>query len=124
VRCVLILVRSERNTCSVEILNFGSFHPYLVAPLLDEEIAVDEAGEEARPVRTTKNPSLPSREEQDQHATSHLPHRSWCKVCVMAKGKEAAHSGSTRADSATVVHVDFAFLNFDGKEKAEASQSW
>ncbi len=38
---------------------------------------------------------------------------------MMGKGKEAAHSGCIRSDGATVVHVDYAFLSFDGEENVE-----
>ena len=43
------------------------------------------------PVRVARNPGDPTDKEVEEHNVTHLPHRSWCPVCVKARGKEVAH---------------------------------
>ena len=40
------------------------------------------------PVVSVRDPGSASQSEIDEHDKTHLPYRSWCPVCVMAKGKE------------------------------------
>ena len=46
---------------------------------------------EAAPVRIARNPGDPTAQELEDHCVCHCPYRSWCPVCVKAKGKEEAH---------------------------------
>ena len=46
---------------------------------------------EAREARVLPSPVRPSAEAIETHKATHLPYRSWCPVCVKAKGKEDAH---------------------------------
>ncbi len=46
-----------------------------------------EEQDEAR-VKPLTNPGNPSRREIEEHEVVHLPYRSWCDVCVAAKGTE------------------------------------
>jgi hypothetical protein len=58
-------------------------------------------------VKRVLDPQLPSQKEVDMHyVMGHLPFRSWCPVCVKAKGREMDH----RADS--------------GKERKMPAYSW
>ena len=43
------------------------------------------------PVVSVRDPGSASQSEIDEHDKTHLPYRSWCPVCVMAKGKEDGH---------------------------------
>ena len=36
-------------------------------------------------------PARPRQEEVDTHNCTHIPFRSWCPVCIEAKGKENPH---------------------------------
>ena len=48
-----------------------------------------EGGEPDKvPLRTLRDPGNPTEEEREFHMASHLPYRSWCHICVEAKGKE------------------------------------
>ena len=51
--------------------------------------------DEARPARPEIVPVLPSEAEVEQHESTHLPFRSWCRHCVRAKGKESPHHESS-----------------------------
>ena len=42
-------------------------------------------------MRVARNPGDPTDKEVEEHNVTHLPHRSWCPVCVKARGKEEAH---------------------------------
>ena len=43
------------------------------------------------PIRTATDPGCPTTEELNEHYLTHLPHRSWCPVCIKARGKEDPH---------------------------------
>ncbi len=48
----------------------------------DDEVETDEA----RPVKTQKDPMLPSEDEIKEHlARNHVPSRNWCGHCIMGK---------------------------------------
>ena len=71
-----------------------------------------------RRVKQLKDPKLPTRAEREEHEVSHLPYRSWCRICVMGKGKEDAHRHGGHESDITTVHMDYGFLG--GKESEEA----
>ena len=56
-----------------------------------EEEDADEEEDEAMRCRVCKDPGEPSQRERDEHDVTHLPFRSWCRVCLEAKGKEDPH---------------------------------
>ena len=68
-------------------------------PEMEEE--EDEAGqgqeekedtrEEAMRCQVVRDPGEPSQRERDEHDVTHLPFRSWCRICLEAKGKEKDH---------------------------------
>jgi hypothetical protein len=37
------------------------------------------------------SPEKPSAREVEEHELTNLPYRSWCRHCVIGRGKEAAH---------------------------------
>ena len=48
-------------------------------------------------VRKLRDPRLPSdREVEEHYLMGHLPYRSWCGVCVRAKGKDLNHNRDAR----------------------------
>ena len=56
------------------------------SPESDGEEVVEKA-----PIITARDPGSPTQEEIDEHNITHLPHRSWCHICMKARGKEDAH---------------------------------
>ncbi len=62
----------------------------------------------------------PSQEDVEAHCMTHLPYRSWCNVCVKAKGKEAPHWRSTDDEKPglPIVSMDYNEL---GDEKGNRS---
>ncbi len=45
-----------------------------------EEIACGQY--DKPPVRLAKDPGMPTDEEVEEREAAHIPHRSWCPVCV------------------------------------------
>ena len=43
------------------------------------------------PVKVAKDPGMPSERGVEEHFATHLPHKSWCPVCIKARGKEDPH---------------------------------
>ena len=56
----------------------------------DEDLQSQQCNEEA-PIRRPRNPSEPTPDEKERHWATHLPYRSWCPVCVKARGREDPH---------------------------------
>ena len=57
-----------------------------------EEASIhDEEEHEKAPIVIVKDPSAPTPKEKEDHEITHLPHRSWCPICVKARGKEDPH---------------------------------
>ena len=71
-----------------------------------------EEGEEEANVRVPKSPVRPSKQAIEEHyARGHLPFRSWCEICVKAKGKENPHWSNKRGErDMPEVSIDYAFL--------------
>ena len=57
--------------------------------------AEKQEGEEA-PAKRTRNPSDPTQDEKERHWSTHLPYRSWCPICVKARGREDKHQAGRR----------------------------
>ena len=53
-----------------------------------------------------RDPGDPTKKERDDHNATHIPFRSWCPICVKAKGREEAHRngrGKERSCKATTL---------------------
>jgi hypothetical protein len=66
----------------------------------DEEIEMEEEFGERR-VQKLQNPPKPSAEEVDDHNKTHLPRRSWCRLCVRGRGEELPIDEEQRSQKAT-----------------------
>ena len=78
--------------------------PGIVSTEVEEE---DEV--EAAPIVKARDPGLPTLEELVKHDLTHLPHRSWCEVCIKARGKEDPHykKNKSRSNHKPTVAVDY-----------------
>ena len=56
-----------------------------------EHIDMEEDLITSAPIVAVKDPGGPTAEELALHELTHLPHRSWCPICVKARGKEDPH---------------------------------
>ena len=85
----------------------------------DEENPVEEQEEGgARQPQRVQNPLLPSQEDRDHHALTHLPFRSWCAHCVRGCGQTHPHHRVVRdSDAVPELHIDYCFM---GKKDEKA----
>ena len=80
----------------------------------DEEVNVDGNGEEAERVKHAVDPSAPTAAQVDDHGKTHIPYRSWCKWCVLGRGRGIQHRSSAGASAVPIIGVDFFFLTKGG----------
>ena len=59
------------------------------------------------PVRISKDPHQPTEQEIKEHNVTHLPHRSWCPVCVKARGREDMHRKVLDKGDKPIVSMDY-----------------
>jgi len=65
-----------------------------VMALGEEETVMRGDGPETV-MRELPVPSKPSEAEVRQHNLTHMPHQSWCPVCIKARGKDDRHLRSS-----------------------------
>ena len=68
------------------------------------------------PIRVAKDPGAPTEADIEEHNATHLPHRSWCPICVKARGKEDAHRAVKDKGDKAVVAMDYKTFGEDGDE--------
>ena len=51
-------------------------------------------GEATENVRGRSSPILPTLKEQQAHARTHMPFRSWCRFCVQARLSQNPHAAA------------------------------
>ena len=79
---------------------------------LDEEC--QHHNEEAL-IKRPRNPSEPTPEEKQKHWAVHLPYRSWCPVCVKARGREDSHRAQKQSKDEDLprISMDYATVGND-----------
>ena len=53
----------------------------------------------ARKPKALTSPLEPTQQERELHNLTHLPYRSWCEICVKAKGPKKLHPEETWTDN-------------------------
>ena len=94
--------------------------PHIVAPPLPpppENPDEDPDGNWARPVRERirplPRPTVPTKDERERHALTHIPFADWCQFCVRCKGRNLPHRRLPELpekDTLPVVSMDLAYL--------------
>ncbi len=59
------------------------------------------------PVRVAKVLGVPADEEVEERNAIHLPHRSWCPICVKARGKMDGHRKVTAKGEKPIISMDY-----------------
>ena len=72
------------------------------------QLLEDDLVDNANPAKTLTTPPQPTEAERELHNLTHMPFRSWCKICVQAKARKNYHKQVF--DSRPTVQVDYAFL--------------
>ena len=52
---------------------------------------IEADSKESALVKIARDPGNPTARGREDHCATHVPYRSWCPICVKAKGKEEAH---------------------------------
>ena len=67
------------------------------------------------------DPRQPSQQEKEEHEMTHLPFRSWCKHCIMGRGREEDCFKSMEQErQVPEVHLDYMFMGDEKEEKTLA----
>jgi len=74
--------------------------------------------QEDAPVKIARDPGDPTLKEREDHNATHVPYRSWCPVCVKAKGKEEAHRNLKGSEKSCKATISFDYKSF-GQEADE-----
>ena len=56
-----------------------------------EVIIKDDVDEEVEPVRIAPDPGKPTERQIEEHRITHLPFRSWCRWCILGRGRGLQH---------------------------------
>ena len=80
--------------------------------ILNNDDENDTEDKTSMPPRMLSSPSMPSRQEIQEHNVTHIPFRSWCPFCVAGKSKCAPHKrGIDHSDDAVpLVAFDYCFM--------------
>ena len=73
---------------------------------------------DSAPIVIAKSPSCPTREEIEYHNVTHLPYRSWCPVCVQARGREDDHKRKKVKVEETIPTIVMDYKSF-GQEPSD-----
>ena len=74
-----------------------------------------EVSFEARVPKVARSPGEPTAAERKRHNVTHCPYRSWCRACVLGRGKDRHHRRvDRRADTVPRVAMDYMFLTSYG----------
>ena len=89
-----------------------------------EEVNI-EAGDdtEVEPVKRATDPGKPTDQQIEEHRMTHLPYRSWCRWCVLGRGRGLQHR--VRPGSLIpIIGIDYYFLTGSGiKLRSELEMS-
>ena len=87
-----------------------------------EEVEID-ASEDPEPLRVLADPGQPTAEQLELHRLTHWPYRSWCKWCVMGRGRGAPHTASSSCTIA-IIGLDYFFITTKGVESRSDLQEY
>ena len=109
------------------ITTVGGLDATLMAPIehpgvVEEEIVIDcndeadEPSAEVEPIKQANNPTQPTMEQLESHRCDHMPYRSWCKQCVMGRGRDSPHSQG-QGSQIPIIGIDYFFITVGGVRK-------
>ena len=79
-----------------------------------EEVLIrDEIDEEVDPIKMAPDPGKPTERQIEEHRRIHLPFRSWCRWCVLGRGRGIQHRARL-GSIIPIVGIDYFFLTGGG----------
>ena len=86
-----------------------------------EELVADDNPEgkgEVEPLKFARDPGNPTKKQIEQHRWCHLPYRSWCRWCVLGRGRGLQHRARI-GSVVPIVGIDYFFLTSSGVKLKE-----
>ena len=68
--------------------------------------------QENAPLTVARDPGDPRTKEREDHNATHIPFRSWCPICVKAKGRKEAHRNGTEKERGRKATNSFDYKTF------------
>ena len=84
----------------------------------DAEVQIEEEEEEIQAPRVAHDPAQPTERQLSEHRVTHLPYRSWCKWCVLGRGRGIQHRRG-QASTLPVIGIDYFFITSQGVRTTE-----
>ena len=85
----------------------------------DEEVRIEEEESDDTGVpRPAPRPGDPSQCQVEEHRQTHWPYRSWCKWCVLGRGRGRPRTTTNKSDI-PVVGIDYFFITKGGSIKTK-----
>ena len=81
-----------------------------------------EEGEEGRVARGLTSPQKVTKEMREEHERTHTPFRSWCEVCVKARGINMSHKKvreDEELDKVPRVAMDYFFMSQEDEKASK-----
>ena len=72
--------------------------------------------------KTLKSPKGPTKQEEEDHAATHMPFKAWCRHCVRGRGRNCHHRSQeserkkTEGRRVHKIAMDYFFLTEEEKE--------
>ncbi len=85
----------------------------------DEEVVINEGDDvEVEPMKMAKDPGQPTKRQVEEHRKFHILFRSWCKWCILGRGRGIQHR-RTDGSRIPIVGLDYFFITAAGLKKRE-----
>jgi hypothetical protein len=79
-----------------------------------EEINIEtDIDTEVEPIKKAVDPGKPTDSQIEEHRLTHLPYRSWCRWCVLGRGRGLQHRARTTS-LIPIIGMDYFFLTSAG----------
>ena len=102
---------------------FGESHDDENDVEVDGEMVFEEDLAEILPPAVVRDPGAPTEKEIAEHSVTHLPHRSWCPICVPSRARDRPHRRVDRSEHALPeLHFDYVLLGTRDESETQAIQ--
>ena len=109
-------VRGEEIRGTTPRTGHTQFEEHVLMPIAPDY----DMGPPAAVARGLPSPAEPTTLERATHNLTHLPYRTWCPICVRAKGKQdSSKQRDSTSSKIPVIQADYGFLRTgDSQDKA------
>ena len=105
---------STRTTAEAGQANEGLLAPNEEDVGDNQEISIEEEnGDDVEIPKMAKDPGQPTTRQVGEHKIVHVPYRSWCKWCVLGRGRGIQHRGTTQS-LISLIGLDYFYITKGG----------